>query len=257
MRALMIHVEQIVRPVRAFAPRKLRMRQELLAHLLAAVDEEHTTDANEAAALERAKVRIGEPGGLTRALQQSVPWAERTLMGRLPVPSAVERWEVRSMRWRKDCPLTLMQSSVLIAGTMIFPFLGCLSAALGSHFNRLAVQRLMFDHPITWAVLNLGYLLLTFASFAVSGRLIVAVASGSLPFRSPRNVGFAAGIVGLPALSILLLLACANGRPPGGQELLRCLLIGLAVLVSQILVGRLIATMRRPYAEWLTLDVAG
>src|SRR5689334_20531134 len=40
MKALMVHVERIVRPVRASARRKLRMRRELLVHLQSAVEQE-------------------------------------------------------------------------------------------------------------------------------------------------------------------------------------------------------------------------
>src|SRR5258708_27741313 len=115
MKELMIHVEQIVRPVRAFAPRKLRMRQELLTHLQAAVEEERGRDADEIAALGRAKARLGDPAQMTQALQESVPWGERMMMARLPLPSVLERMEMRGSRWwRLDWPMTMTQATVFL-----------------------------------------------------------------------------------------------------------------------------------------------
>jgi len=257
MNEFMIHVEQIVRPVRAFASRKLRMRQELLAHLRAALDEERAADGNEAAALQRAKTRLGEPVALTRALQQSVPWIERALMARLPIPGALERWEIRSASWRKDCPLTPMQSTVLLAGAAMLPFVDMLSLALRINLDRPAAQQMMFERPRAWVMMNLGSLVLTFGSFAICARFIVAVASLKNALRSLRVRAYAAGIISLPALSILLLLACVNRRPASGRELLLSFILGAVLLASQILVGRLIGFLRRPYAEWLMLDVAG
>ena len=84
MKELMVHVERIVRPVRAMQFRKLRMRRELLAHLQAAFDEERAAGADETTARQRAEQRLGDPSELTRTLQQTVPWIERTLMMRVP-----------------------------------------------------------------------------------------------------------------------------------------------------------------------------
>ena len=150
MKELMIHVEKIVRPVRAFAPRKLHMRYELLAHLQAALNEECAVDGNEAAALERARTRLGEPHELTQALQQSVPWIEQKLMSRLPIPHAIERWEIRSFNWRKDCPLTPMQSTLLVFGAPILPFIGVMMLVAGVKLDRHAAQLMMFDRPMVW-----------------------------------------------------------------------------------------------------------
>ena len=55
MNELMIHVERIVRPVRAMQARKLKMRRELLAHLEWAVNEERAHVASETEAIKRAK----------------------------------------------------------------------------------------------------------------------------------------------------------------------------------------------------------
>jgi hypothetical protein len=84
MKALRIHVERIVRPIRASVPRKNKMREELLAHLKAAFDEERVAATTESVALERAKERLGDPDALRNELQSSVPWYER--LGHMCIP---------------------------------------------------------------------------------------------------------------------------------------------------------------------------
>ena len=70
-------VERAVRPVRATMARKRRMREELLAHLVAIFEEEAGKLGDEQAALEQAKQRFGDPRELTGQLQQAVPWLDR------------------------------------------------------------------------------------------------------------------------------------------------------------------------------------
>jgi hypothetical protein len=85
MKELMVHVERAVRPVRASARRKDRMREELLAHLTAIHEEELARTGEAAAARQRAFERFGEPAALTRDLQATASTAER-------VAWSVERW---------------------------------------------------------------------------------------------------------------------------------------------------------------------
>jgi hypothetical protein len=79
MKELMVHVERAVRAVHASPARKRRMRQELLAHLTGLVEEERARGGDERQALTRALQRFGEPAGLSRDLQASVPHLERRL----------------------------------------------------------------------------------------------------------------------------------------------------------------------------------
>jgi hypothetical protein len=79
MKELMVHVERAVRAVRASPARKRRMRQELLAHLTALVEEEKARGGDEGQALARALQRFGDPAGLSRDLEASVPRLERWL----------------------------------------------------------------------------------------------------------------------------------------------------------------------------------
>ena len=77
MNAFMILVERAVRPVQAGPKRKLRMREELLAHLTSIYDEEVARLGDEAAARAEAARRFGDPAALTSDLQATVTFPER------------------------------------------------------------------------------------------------------------------------------------------------------------------------------------
>ncbi len=70
-------IERTVRPVRAGTPRKLKIREELLAHLESIYAEELGRAQNPDAALAAATHRFGNPAELTRELQSTVPAHER------------------------------------------------------------------------------------------------------------------------------------------------------------------------------------
>jgi hypothetical protein len=112
MRELMIHVERIVRPVRAGEALKLRMRRELLAHLQQAMEEERNRGGDEAAATEHAKRRLGSPADVTRQLQDSVPWLHRLLLRDFPRITALEKQE----------PLTSPRAGPTIQGAHALDF---------------------------------------------------------------------------------------------------------------------------------------
>jgi hypothetical protein len=81
---LKIIVERAVRPLQINTVRKLRMREELLAHLTAVYDAEAEKGGDEHAALERTKRRFGNPDELSGQLQESVPtrdFSERLMDG--------------------------------------------------------------------------------------------------------------------------------------------------------------------------------
>ena len=70
-------VERAVRGVEASAPRKRKMREELLAHVSAVYEEEAAKPGEEHLALERTQQRFGDPAELTSQLQASVPARDR------------------------------------------------------------------------------------------------------------------------------------------------------------------------------------
>lgn len=73
------HIERIVRPVGARWQRKLRMREDLYAHLNAALEEESRQLPNADEAFAAAVRRLGDPATLTHELQASVPRMDRYL----------------------------------------------------------------------------------------------------------------------------------------------------------------------------------
>jgi hypothetical protein len=115
--ALRKHVERAVRPVLATEQRKLRMREELLAHLTAIFSEEQQRLGDETAALARSRERFGNPGELTAELNRSVgPWQRFAAAG--------EQWERRldkAVARKKDEPLSryAMRSLLMITTVTI------------------------------------------------------------------------------------------------------------------------------------------
>jgi hypothetical protein len=70
-------VEQAVQPVHATIAGKMRMREELLAHLISVFEDEFDRTGDERTAFNEAARRFGDPRTLTHQLQQSVPLANR------------------------------------------------------------------------------------------------------------------------------------------------------------------------------------
>ena len=77
MNEFMVVVERAVRPVQAGPTKKLRMREELLAHLTSIYEEEFARTGDETAAKAEAIKRFGDPVELTAELQQSLKWQDR------------------------------------------------------------------------------------------------------------------------------------------------------------------------------------
>jgi hypothetical protein len=84
MEQLRIHVERIVRPIRAAAGRKNTMRNELLAHLVQKAEALIAGGADESTACAEAIEQLGDPAALRADLQATVPALERIAYARLP-----------------------------------------------------------------------------------------------------------------------------------------------------------------------------
>jgi hypothetical protein len=74
---LKVIVERAVRPVQASISCKRKMREELLAHVSGAFEDELAPLQDEHAALERTRVRFGNPTEVMSQLQDSVPVSDR------------------------------------------------------------------------------------------------------------------------------------------------------------------------------------
>jgi len=84
IKELKVAVERVVRPIRASARRKDRVREELLAHLTAIFEQELAQTKDRESAVAQARRRFGDCEELRRELQASVPALERVLHA--PVP---------------------------------------------------------------------------------------------------------------------------------------------------------------------------
>lgn len=79
-----VHVERIVRPIRAAFKRKNKMREELLAHLVQKFEVLVEEGLDEADASARAIQQLGDPDALRADLQASVPALERLAYVHVP-----------------------------------------------------------------------------------------------------------------------------------------------------------------------------
>ena len=92
MEQLRIHVERIVRPVRAAAGRKNKMRNELLAHLVQKAEALIADGADESVACAEAIQQLGDPATLWADLQRTVPALERLACLPLPASPFLDRY---------------------------------------------------------------------------------------------------------------------------------------------------------------------
>ena len=76
---LMIPVEEIMRPVQALVPHKMRMREELYSHLHSIYLEEQEKHPDEATALAQSIERLGDPESLRADLQATISKSEQLL----------------------------------------------------------------------------------------------------------------------------------------------------------------------------------
>jgi hypothetical protein len=251
MNELMIHIERIVRPVRAMQFRKLRMRRELLAHLQTAFDEERAGGIEEAAALEAAKRRLGDPAELTRSLQKSVPWLERTLMARVRGATAVERFERNVGRAiGLDYHVTLAHSAIITMGGSALLYMALLCTVLVVSPKEMLAA--MLNRPAAGLTIGAVTGVGTIALFvALLGFMFHVARSGRLRERWLRIVI----ILAMPTVVMTTTVAAAAHRAPAPTEWMRSVIIGVALLLSALSLAQVVARRRRPYDPWLTLNI--
>ncbi|HVX86424.1 MAG TPA: hypothetical protein VH253_16700 [Phycisphaerae bacterium] len=251
--ALMIHVERIVRPLRATSARKLRMRRELLAHLQSALDEERERIPDQPAAIAAALKRLGDPAELRRSLDASVPRIEKLFLFRFRSPARMHAWGERSNREMGIEGMTLLPTLLAgISGTLLAycaPALNALyfgrhyrdvlEVALGNHTPRLQLGML------ACAVLSLAPMVM---AFHVIGRRARAERLGW------KDAALAAAFItaSLAWMSAAILsVGSAISWPPLAVSIVTALL----ALAALSLLGRWVRTVPRPHTEWLRLPL--
>jgi hypothetical protein len=128
MNEFMVLVERAVRPVCAGPRTKLRMREELLAHLTGIYEAELARLGDEAAARAEAVRRFGDPAALTTELKESVSvgdridgWLNMSLGWRAPESSARHTLRLAALLLVYLLPLVLVSLIVTAKGRAADP----------------------------------------------------------------------------------------------------------------------------------------
>lgn len=242
--SLMIAVERAVRPVRAPLMTRLRMREELLAHLESIQAEEAVRGGTAEQVLQRSLARWGDPQELTQELQRSLNWQERFEAG-------INHWFLRyegESRLHAAARITLT----------IWLYVGC-TLLLVVIPTYLAKGRLSAELGRSTLIL------VTFIAVSAFSTTWFALACAERAARSPRLVAFdvvtwlaafAVGIViGCAGLSVTALAGRSFDLPP------RALWVWLWIAGAAVLlfVGTLQMFQREARREsaWRSLDLRG
>lgn len=252
MKELMTYVEGIVRPVWAFAPRKLRMRRELLGHLQEALEDEqqqHPEDGS--TAIERARKRLGEPVELTRQLQQTVPALERLLMTNLPLPKKLEQAEQRAARrmYGKCGPMTFGHQAALA-----FLAACCVAPWYAPQSVRDSIQQTGAPAHVT--LFFIGILVSLWVMLLVSARMVRAAAEPTPRLWRPRVLKLMATSFALQIAYLFFIAATAADHLPTVRDMATGVAVIVPVLLCVILLARKVAHLRQKYDEWMTLDLS-
>jgi hypothetical protein len=253
MKQLMTHVERIVRPVAAFAPRKLRMRRELLAHLQQAAEEESGKAGGDVpAAVGRAMRRLGEPAELTRQLRQSVPLAERLLMAKLPIPRRLEQAE----QWA-DATIYGSRGKLTLGHQVILVLLAGPLAGLPGYTPKVVRDVLTHAGSVAHPALFFCCVLSSICvMLALSFRLVSAAADPVRPVLRPGVIALIAALLAMQVAYPFIVARTAADRLPTMSDLSWSIGITAVLLLCALLLARWVARLRPLYDEWLQLDLA-
>jgi hypothetical protein len=247
MKELMVHVERAVRAVHASPARKRRVRQELLAHLTGLVEEEKARGGDEGQALARALRRFGDPAGLSRDLQASVPRLERwlsQLFFRGPGESGL----------RYGARLAALGAAFVFVGLNALPLVLVAAGVKWSDARvGLAVQGVITGYMFLSVLLGHGVFqetvnrlgvasLLRAAAYGVGAMLAGAAMVTASYVAQPEN----------PLWEFIL-------RYPGGPLALSAgawfACVPLAVALAAVLVARFERARARGHGDWTSLEI--
>lgn len=254
MSDFMVLVERAVRPIAAGTGRKLRMREELLAHLTGVYEEELARLGDGAAARAEAARRFGDPAELTRELKDSLTVRDR-------LSARVDGW----FGWRSG--EAAWRRGLRVAGLVALIVVPCLvGGSIVAEVRR----------PHDPSVLSAGTLLRVWTAVlacSTAGVFVGAIAVvkirdaifGDTAARSPgRAVGYVALLalmapVGGVAATLIGLAgepgALTSAIPRGAGEWLINGLFAVAVPVVAVLYAHSTASAAARRAEWARVDV--
>jgi hypothetical protein len=243
----MAHVERAVRAVNASPARKRRMRQELLAHLTGLVEEEKARGGDERQALARALQRFGDPAGLSRDLQASVPRLERWL----------SQWFSRGpgeTGLRYGARIAALSAATVFVGLNLLPLIGVAAREKWSDARvGLAELGVLAGYAFLTVLLGHGVFralagrpgaasLLRAAAYGVGTLLAgVALVAGSY-VAQPEN-----------ALWEFILRYPGNPLALSAEVWFACM--PLAVALAAVLVSRIERARARDRGDWSSLEI--
>lgn len=239
MNEFMVHVERIVRPIRAMDDRKDRMREELLAHLEIHFEQNRDRSADEGAARAQAIASLGDPARLRSELQDSVSDMER-------FKARIERlftWHAPEPAWR----YTLRAGGWTAVTFFLFlPFVVMALLPFGVE-ALLAALRLV---GLIAVLTGLNVFVLGLFYFKIRDSILGAKPHWLQP------VAYAVASAAMVEGTLLIFLWNATGELVGDHSLL--LGQSLAALFLPLM-GIMIAWFRGPaelrHAEWECLDI--
>jgi hypothetical protein len=253
MKELMVAVERVVRPMRADPRRKMKMRQELLAHLTSAYEEAKARLGNESLALEEAVRRFGNPTDLTRDLQASVPFYERVLFIRVPGTKWMSRYDRALERYLEgkqgDPPLRRMARW---AWLWFLSFFGLMAgpALIIYQSRRDAASAFMAAY---WLAVTGGFLAVSLICTATACRAL----SGPLRLTAVLRASvFAFLAVGAPAVASAAILHWGVDLPIDYVSTAAGTVIGFLLILGLSFAVRFQAAVKRSREEWTSLEIS-
>jgi hypothetical protein len=225
---LKILVERAVRPVQATNYLKLKMREELLAHVTAVFEEEQARLGDEPLALERTAQRFGSPTELTGQLQQSVPASDR---------------------WGRALAHVFVGNDT---STLRLAFRYALFALLPATF--LLVAYFVNDRMVEWPI-ALAWPVVAFVSvFLVRGMRDALFGPAGRSWGKAVLVGVASGLL-IPAVTFVVCLTFSGDWRSSLTDALALLRVALAAPVALVITACAVRAANRKPKEWASLVI--
>ena len=233
-----IVVERAVRPVRACLHRKQRMREELLAHIVAVYEDDLEVHGDEAAALEHAIERFGDPAELTSQLQAVVPSSD-----------AVDR--LFDYLWFQPGESTVHRAlrHGILSDLIVLAFMVGLGLAYLGPISEWSRPMLLYGASILG-----GFFLFSFAFTFLADRMRQALMSGARKSRIEAIlIALVTGLL-VPGLGFALWLEFSRMST---ADLLVVLALGAVIPAILVHTAMLIAERQRYHQEWANLSIDG
>ncbi len=241
---LKVLVERAVRPVRAALRNKQKMREEMLAHVIAVFEQELHETGDEAVALARTAERFGDPAELTAQLQATVP-------ARDTVDRLLDRV------WFRPGEPTLRRAvrHALLLSLLAFGYMAAMFAMLHGTVGDVLGGRLPAAAMVVYTtsvLLGMFFFVIGFTFLAEWLRRVLDARTG-YPWLKVLLIALASSLL-LPGLGLALWL---DGAQASSRDLLVVFALGLIVPGMVVHLAKALATRLRDHQEWASLPLDG